>query len=47
MHLQIPRVITVSRDSESRHVLPVDIAFWIFGELNAVKKTKVLSFNWD
>ncbi len=45
---QISRVITINRDIDARHILPVDVAGWLFGELNA-KKPKVFvlySMDW-
>ena len=38
LYSQLPRVITLSEDSEMRHVLPLEFAGWLLGEYNAKKK---------
>ena len=37
-HSQLPRVITISKDSEHRHVLPIDVVGWLCGEYLTKKK---------
>lgn len=39
---QVPRVVTLSKDSTHRHYIPIELAGWLFGQFIARKKVYLI-----
>ncbi len=38
MYYQVPRIVTIRRDSDQREMIPVEVAGWLLGEYMSRRK---------